>query len=480
MDRQIYKTVKKYCDDHYLIKKGDGVVLGVSGGADSVFLFKVLTELQKEYDIRICVVHINHGIRGEEADRDEKYVKELAEVYRESDVLYRVFHADIPAMAKETGMTEEEMGRIYRYECFEKVRKELGFQKIAVAHHADDQAETVIFQLMRGSSLRGLGGMRPCNDVIIRPLLSIRRKEIEKALEQENIEYCTDSTNEDDEYSRNQIRHHVIPYLEGNIQKEAVAHITKTASHIRDITDYIDMQVNEVMERIAEKGEKKCVLHVDLYEKEHIVIKREVALRVMEWVSGRRKDITSRHIDSFVALCGGETGKRLHLPYQMYAGKDYNKVWVELMAEEAKNSQAVFISDETECAINQNITLEYTDGKKHMIIIEKKKRSIMPENIVKNDCTKWFDYAKIKSMPKFRRPVEGDFLWLRPDGAKKKLNRIFIDSKIPSEARKSLWVLAEGSHVLWIPELGRTSAYYYVGDATTDVLCIEVKDILSL
>ena len=180
MNKYIYERVKSFCDDNALIEKNDGIVAGISGGADSVFLFLYLLQVQKEYNLRLCFVHVNHGIRGSEADRDERFVEELCE---QNGAMYKVFYKDIPKMAQEMSMTEEEAGRVYRYECFEDVRKELGYNKIAVAHHQDDQAETVLFQLLRGSGFRGLGGMRAKNTDVIRPLLAVKKQEIVETLE---------------------------------------------------------------------------------------------------------------------------------------------------------------------------------------------------------------------------------------------------------------------------------------------------------
>ena len=191
MKNTVYLKVKDFIREHALVDYGDKIVAGVSGGADSVFLFMVLAELAKEYSLSLCAVHVNHGIRGEEALHDEDYTKNFVQGLGYE---CKVFYKDIPALARSLKITEEEAGRVYRYECFENVRESLGFDKVAVAHHKDDQAETVLFQLFRGSGIKGLGGMRPGNGNIIRPLLGIRRCEIEEALLAEGTGYCVDCT----------------------------------------------------------------------------------------------------------------------------------------------------------------------------------------------------------------------------------------------------------------------------------------------
>ena len=155
MTEQMKKKIEQFCIANDLLHKKDGIVVGVSGGADSVFLIYFLKEIMERWELRLHVVHINHGIRGKEALHDEQYTKELSKRF---SIPCTIFRENIPKRATEWKMTEEEAGRTYRYQCFEKVRQELGFDAVAIAHHQNDQAETVLFQMLRGSSLRGLGG----------------------------------------------------------------------------------------------------------------------------------------------------------------------------------------------------------------------------------------------------------------------------------------------------------------------------------
>lgn len=470
MKNSIYMKIKKFIEKNCLIKHGDKIVTGVSGGADSVLLFLVLAELSKEYRFPLCAVHVNHGIRGDEALRDEKFTVSFVEGlgYR-----CRVFHKNIPEMAGKLKLSEEEAGRLYRYQCFRDVQKELGYNKTAVAHHKDDQAETMLFQLIRGSSIRGLGGMRPENGDIIRPLLCVRRREIEEALREEGVKYCNDSTNADSGYARNRIRNIIIPYIAENIQPSVVEIFSETASQSRDIYDYIDRQAGEAYLKAVKEEDGLCVADADILCREDIVLQREVFMRMAAYTAGRRKDITSRHIDMLTGLLAGKTGRRINLPYGLYAGRDYNKIWIKKIT--GSNVPGSIDTNNNISIVNIEVpgetTLEYNNGKKHIILFEKKHREELPETIQKNNCTKCFDYDKIKFMPQFRHPAEGDYMLLGTGGGRKKLSRILIDSKVPVNQRGRLWLLAEGSHILWIPALGRCSAYYYVTDQTKEVLC---------
>ena len=216
----MYQKVKAYVKKWHMLQKEDSVIAGISGGADSVCLLFMLLKLQKELGFALMAVHVNHGIRGAEAERDEAYVKRLC---RQWNVRLKVYRENVPAYAKKHGMTEEEAGRDIRRTCFCKVLKEWGGTKIALAHHENDNVETLLWNLCRGTGIRGLGGIAPVNDVWIRPLLCVKRREIESYLKKRGISYCTDTTNADRRYMRNRIRMDVIPYLEDCVNTESVS-----------------------------------------------------------------------------------------------------------------------------------------------------------------------------------------------------------------------------------------------------------------
>lgn len=260
--------IKRYIEKNQLICPGDGVVVGLSGGPDSVFLLYALHTLQARMDFTLRAVHVHHGIRGAEADRDEAFSAELC---AKLAVPFQAVHVAAPAYAAQHGLSLEEAARILRYEALEAARQQLGqtlaarpsnasvpssmgapssFQPvraatapsapaawIAVAHHLDDQAETVLHNLVRGAGLRGLAGMENRRNHVIRPLLSIKREDILKWLEQNNIPYVTDSTNADPHYTRNRIRSTVLPELR-EINPEASAHIAHSAALLREADAY--------------------------------------------------------------------------------------------------------------------------------------------------------------------------------------------------------------------------------------------------
>ena len=212
-----------------MLKAGERVILGVSGGADSVCLLYLLKEWSLSCPCTLYVVHVDHGIR-KEAGEDAAYVEELC---RRLEIDYTLVKEDVPGIAKAYGLSEEEAGRKVRYDAFYKRAKEVGALKLAVAHNVNDQAETVLFHLFRGSALTGMCGIWPVREGVIRPLLCLERKEIESYLALRGIPFCTDRTNFEDTYARNRIRSHILPYAEEQISAGSASHIARTAQRVR-------------------------------------------------------------------------------------------------------------------------------------------------------------------------------------------------------------------------------------------------------
>lgn len=484
MNRKQYQRIKKYCEKQKLFDREDKVILAVSGGADSVFLVEFMKELAQEWKLSLEMVHVNHGIRGEEAFRDEQFCQKLA---KKNGISFTAFHGNVPEIAKSKKMSEEEAARWYRYQCLEMHREKTGFQKIAVAHHQNDQAETMLFQMLRGSSLRGAGGIRPQRDGIVRPLLAVDREEIEEALRESGQSWCEDSTNQEMLYSRNQLRHQVLPYIEKEIAPAAVSHLAELGEQLQEIFGYIEQETVKIREAVVRRNQNRLEVSADAFCKLHIVLQREMVLQMLEELAGSRKDITSQHIKACCQLVVGETGKRISLPYGISMGKDYDVVWLkcqdDLQTKEIIFKEVSQVSEENllwepdrdNC---KEYMLKQSDGNGISVIVEKV--SITQDDfkkwkeVPKKSCTKWFDCARINRMLEFRHPKQGDY-FLIGDGKKKKLGRFLIDRKIPQDAREELWVWAMGSHIVWIPELDRVSTEFYVKESTVDILCVSYQ-----
>lgn len=359
--------IKRYIEKNQLIRPGDGVVVGLSGGPDSVFLLYALHTLQARMGFTLQAVHVHHGIRGAEADRDESFSEKLC---ANLAVPFQAVHIDAPSYAAQQGFSLEEAARILRYEALEAARQQLtealaaarssdspatiadspshlpdapsmkGLTAtsaptawVAVAHHLDDQAETVLHNLVRGAGLRGLAGMENRRNHVIRPLLSIKREDILKWLEQNKIAYVTDSTNADPHYTRNRIRSTVLPELR-EINPEASAHIAHSAALLREADAYFHALALQYVDAHA-------TLTVPPVPLPEATILRSIALPVTELkaypglvrqyvysellrrIGTPQKDWSAVHYRDLDRLIFGPGGAHLDLPYRMSA--EYRK-----------------------------------------------------------------------------------------------------------------------------------------------------------
>lgn len=449
--------VARFMELNHMISRGDHIIVGISGGADSVCLLLILNELSKTRGFVPEAVHINHMIRGDEADRDEAYVAALCE---KLGVRCHLVSRDVPGYASQYHMSLEEAGRKVRYEEFRKRAEIYPNAKIAVAHHGDDQAETVLYQIVRGSSLRGAGGIRPVRGNIIRPLLCVTRCEIERYLEEKNISFCVDSTNLGSDYARNKFRNKIIPYLTKEINAEAVSNINNLASDLQESYEYIYRQA-EVLLDMAVTEKHRISFPVEALIKEPPVLRREAIRIAMERLSGTVRDITRKHIEAAEELLFGNVSRQVTLPYHMTALRDYEKL--------------VICDGDTETARDFSYPFEdCTPGDFELKVCDSCCCCDGDWKIITNDYTKVLNYDKIKDTIEIRNRLPGDYITIDRNGKRKSLKEYFIDNKIPREYRDRIWLVAEGSHILWIVGY-RTSEILKTDGATSRVLVVTVR-----
>nr|WP_308742471.1 hypoxanthine phosphoribosyltransferase [uncultured Anaerocolumna sp.] len=486
------RTIEDYMTEYNMIAKGDRIVLGVSGGADSVCLFHVLLQLATAFELSLFVVHVNHGIRGEEAEKDEMFVKNLCE---NAKVPFWAVKADIPYMAKKEGLTEEEAGRKVRYEAFNQCLNKNKCNKIAIAHNKNDNAETMLFHLFRGSSIKGLTGINPKRDVIIRPLLCVTRQEIEDYLKENKINFCTDRTNLTEDYSRNKIRHRILAYAQEEINAKAVEHMAHTANQLRLVEKYLEKNVELAYDRIVISGKDNSFqMNVKELQQEDPVIQQGIIQKVFYGLAGRLKDIDAVHIELVLGLLEKEVGKQLHLPYGIQAVKGYEHITMSVNSDipDCNNEEPGNISKKKETTGFEHILKipgeTYISEINHSIrtrIIKYKKNLIIP----KDGYTKWFDYDKINNTVVIRSRNSGDYIQIdskkgspqlgspqgvSPQWGRKKIKSLFIDKKVPREERDSIPLLADGNHIMWV--IGdRISEAYKVNEDTKAILEISLN-----
>ena len=371
-------------EKHHMIGQGDFIAVGVSGGADSVCLLLLLCELKQEYDLELCAVHINHGIR-REAFKDQEFVENLC---RRRKVPWITFSEDVKGTAEKQSMSLEEAGRMIRYRCFRKVLDMHGGGKIAVAHHQNDQAETMLYRMSRGTGIQGLKGMEAVRADVIRPLLCLKKEEILAYLKEKDQDWMEDASNEDNTFARNKIRNQVIPALT-KVNARAVEHIVSLSEEIEEWSRYLEEQLSEAWKACVKQEGKGRLIDTGRFLEEPEPIRRLLAKQAIEQAAGRKKDIEKVHIQSFCDLAFRETGKSIDLPYGLIGRKTYGGLLVEEKQTRAETGTA------------GQLVLTETDRY---------------EKMEEKDFTKIIDYDKIDKDIQLRYRKSGDFFVFSKDG----------------------------------------------------------------
>lgn len=484
----ITDRVFRYIEEHDMIRPGDQIVVGVSGGADSLCLLfllwkyreKCCADKARNTDFGIRVVHVHHGIRGESADGDAFFVENFC---RERQIECITVRKNIPEIAKERHQTVEEAGRTERYASFLQVfdKNNNGRKIIAVAHHMDDQAETVLHNLVRGTGIRGLCGMRPADQledaVLIRPLLCVRRSEIEEYLNENNLTFRVDETNSDVDYSRNRIRHNIIPEC-NNINRRTVEHVGEAAHKLSQVWDYLNQSAeicyNTYVTDNGMDGDKAEIrLDGAVFSKEHIAVAEEVLRLCVKRMTGKLKDITSEHLSAIERLYKGQSGKSIDLPYRLKITKNYEEV-IFTMREDTHER----VRELKNAGKNPEKALNGWKLKTWVFDLEPGRELDYPKDFY----TKWFDYDKINGNVVLRGRGPGDRISLSV--GTQKLQDFFTNQKIPAAKRDDYMIMSlkSGSDVIWIvgDDLSRISENYKVTKDTKRVLEAKlVKDDLQ-
>lgn len=461
--------VLKTIEDYELLSRGDRCILAISGGADSMALLHVLFSLREELGIELRALHVHHGLRGAEADRDADWVQESC---KRLGIPCAMKYVKVKEYVRETGTSVEEGARILRYRALneaaeawdEEVREsirtgsdgstreaEVFGAKIAVAHNLNDDAETILMQMARGSGLKGLGGINRKNGRIIRPLIRIRRDEIEEYLTGIGVSWVTDSTNLDDEYTRNRIRHRVLPELEAGVNTGAAEHIAAAGELIAQAYEYISSSAESLIEEKAvfirdpQEPESICGCRFPAAELKALpeVMRSTVMLELLSRISKTRKDISAVHVRDAVALIYKDTGKYITLPYRLRVRHEYDDICIEKA-----------VKRELSGAVSENF-----------------RTRVIPyhgETVPTGKYTKWFDYDKISLPVEFRCRRPGDYITLNGTG-RKSVASYMTDCKIPADRRDSIPIAADGSNVLWIVGY-RIGEEYKVTGQTRNVL----------
>jgi tRNA(Ile)-lysidine synthase len=449
-----------------MIEPGMTVVAGVSGGADSVCLLYVLKQYRTQVPCELHVVHVEHGIRGEESLGDAAFTQQLCRTW---EIPFHLVPVDVQTIAKERNLSVEEAGRIERYRIFEELCQSLGGQRIAVAHNQNDQAETVLWNLARGSGLKGLGGIRPVRGRIIRPLLETSRERIEHLLREAGLVWRTDRTNLEQEYTRNRVRLSVLPQLQRELNARAPEHIAMAAGKLQQVQDFLERMTDEAQKSCICFGKtgEDTVINLEPFLAQDPLIRKELLRRALERSTGL-KDVGTIHIDSLMNLANMDCGKSVSLPGKVRAVRENGMIHLmENAPETAQEMQEYSLPVPGVCEAGRyRIRIELLENSP----------SLWQEIITEKKYTKWLSYDTINSDIVFRTRRPGDYLIVNSEGGRKKIKDYLIDRKVPRGQRDHLWMLADGSHILWV-QGARISEAAKVHRETRKVMKIQMEEL---
>ncbi len=438
LKKKIIKRVSKKVTDMSLILPGERVLVAFSGGADSVSLLYILNSIKEEIGFELFAVHLNHGLRGAAADKDEAF----SEAFCESlGVPLTVFKRDVREYAREHGISEELAGRELRYSLFFDVMKEKNIGKLAVGHHADDQAETVLMHLMRGSGLDGLSGMRYMRDNIIRPMLDVTKEEILELCREEKLEFCTDATNFEAVYSRNKVRIELLPKM-NEFNPGISKTLTQTAEILSDEADFLESATTAEYQSIVDG--KSC--EIKKLKGLHIAIRRRIIRKMTEAAKKSKKDISADFVNKVLELAeNAVTGKEISFGH-ICARIEYGK----LIIDEKCEAESFLEKIKPEEIVSKN---------GFCFKIEK----------VENGDFCFCENAELS----IRSRLPGDRIYPLGISGSKKLKDFFIDAKVPRGDREKAVLLLcnnEIAVVFYGEKLFFDRRFYKKGKGTFEII----------
>ncbi|MEW6117004.1 MAG: tRNA lysidine(34) synthetase TilS [Nitrospirota bacterium] len=459
----IKNTLRKYA----MLSHGDIVLIGLSGGADSVCLLVVLDRIKAEYGITLSAAYIDHGLRPDETPREIAFCSALCSAL---GVPFFTQAIDVPSYAREKGLSTQEAARELRYRALETIARKRGATKIAVGHNADDQAETILMRLFRGSGPAGLSGIPPVRRDIIRPLIEIERSAIDDFLAHSSpdtirhlsMPYVIDSSNLKHYYLRNKIRHVLMPVVR-SINRDIVKTLSRTADIFRDEERYFDLQVTKALMRlITNKTDERIELFLAPLEAMDTVLLRRVLRRAVDEIKGLR-GIGFVHIEDIATLVKkGISGDRIYLPKDLRAIKGYSTLLLtverphRLSTHVLEHPGEVVLKEASlvlRCSLvdDKEILDTYGDGK-HTAAI---------------------DADKVHFPLVIRPRIPGDHFYPFGFGKKKKLQDYFVDAKVPRDMRDAVPLLVADNEIVWVVGY-RLDERYRIDKNTTRVLKFEV------
>ncbi len=460
----LLRTVRRTIEKYRMLERGDTIVVAISGGPDSVALIHVLQSLKSIYGVELIAAHLEHGLRGDESVEDMHFVEELC---RKLGIPLRVRQENVGRLAEKEGLSIEAAARKVRYAFLEEVLHESGATKIATGHNANDQAETVLLNLLRGSGIAGLGGMRPAVEgKMIRPLIEATREEILAYLKQKDQPFRVDSSNLDSRFLRNRVRNHLIPFLEKEFNPNIVETLCRTATVFWLASDFFQSEVDRAISKMCKTLDGRVVIDLEWFNQLADIIKLFALHRVLMSLTQDEQIVTFDTLSALVNLAErSRSGSRIEIGSGIVGLKEYDKLVIGKDLATVENyEQRLTVPGET--------LVQQTGCTIAVEVLTQKPNT---PDLYRSGKTAYFDFNKLSLPLVVRNWREGDKFV--PFGLKgsKKVHDVFIDEKVPVSERPKIPIISDREGIIWVVGVRRADRAK-ITDKTTTILKITLKE----
>ncbi|MCF7858148.1 MAG: tRNA lysidine(34) synthetase TilS [Candidatus Cloacimonetes bacterium] len=448
-----------YSDRNKLFKKGEKLLVGFSGGADSTALLLALWHLKSRYGYSILAAHVNYNLRGDDSLSDEKFVRKFC------------FERNISLVVKNISINPnsnvENHARETRFEFFNSLRKQYKIYKIVLGHNKKDQAETLLFRLFRGSGYTGIKGISPITDDVVHPLLSFSREEIVDYLQSENIQWREDLSNKNNKHSRNKIRNQMIPWIEENLNPNVVTKLFETAEILSETDEILrSLATRRFLKAQIKNTNDKYILNIKVINKTKPVLRYYVYLEAYSKINGNSKDFYHNNFEEIENLVVSDGSKHIYLPNGVFVFKEYEKLIftkIDLSISENVNNEKVITS------IRNRFTFE-----DYRIIMKRLKKLPKKRNLFEDDNVAYFDFDKIHFPITVRHRKPGDRFHPLGLDHNKKLKDFLIDEKVPKFERDKVLIFCEEKKIIWLAG-HRIDNRFITSEDTQNILKIRIE-----
>ncbi|MFW6030713.1 MAG: tRNA lysidine(34) synthetase TilS [Halanaerobiales bacterium] len=462
----LYTDFCNYIREEKLIRTGEAIVLGVSGGPDSMVMLDLFSQIKDEFKLELLIFHLNHMFR-EEAKKEAIYVKNIADKYGFNSIIEEF---DVPYYIKKMGFSPEEGARKARFNIIRDICQKLSIKKVALAHNKDDQVETVFLNLIRGTALKGLTGINARVDngdyVLIHPLLFLSRREIEDYCQKHKLKPVRDPSNQETDYTRNKLRNHLLPYIEKEINPAVKDVVYRMSSNLKEEEEFLqNLAAKKFNEILLKNNKKELVLSLEQLQNENLVIRKRICKKALESLQGHVVDLYSTHyqiMEEFIA--NADTGKSIDLKDDIRLKTSYQ----DLIFENGKQ-----ISNK-EFYIPLSIPGELkTDD--FIVSTEIIDKSADWRKFARQDSLCLCDYQKIELPLAVRNRRDGDYFFPFNMNGSKKIKDFFIDEKVPLDKRDKIPLIVDAKdRIVWVASY-RTDDRFRIDQNTAKILKIGIK-----